>query len=98
MQIIITDNTVSYEKDDDDTLESIGVNIGDVFDVLDSCNGGWWIKTGRYTIPVTEAEAKYTQRHRIMMLVPTTLREVAVNKFILIASAVYVMHALRGLV
>lgn len=57
MQIIITDNTVTYETAND-TLESIGVNIGDVFDVLDSCNGGWWIKTGRYTIPVTKAEAK----------------------------------------
>lgn len=74
MQIIITDNTVSYEKDDDDTLESIGVNVGDVFNVLDSCEDGWWIKTGRYTVPV------YTQRHLIMMLVPTTLREVAVNE------------------
>ena len=57
MQIIITDNTVTYETAND-TLESIGVNIGDVFDVLDSCNGGWWIKTGRYTIPVTKDEAK----------------------------------------
>lgn len=57
MQIIITDNTVTYETTDD-TLEKIGVNIGDVFDVLDSCNGGWWIKTGRYTIPVTKDEAK----------------------------------------
>lgn len=57
MQIIITDNTVTYETVND-TLESIGVNIGDVFDVLGSCNSGWWIKTGRYTIPVTKAEAK----------------------------------------
>lgn len=57
MQIIITDNTITYETAKD-TLESIGVNIGDVFDVLDSCNGGWWIKAGRYTIPVTKAEAK----------------------------------------
>lgn len=57
MQIIITDNTVTYETAND-TLESIGVNIGDVFDVLDSCNGGRWIKTGRYTIPVTKDEAK----------------------------------------
>lgn len=57
MQIIITDNTITYESAND-TLESIGVNIGDVFDVLDSCNGGWWIKTGRYTIPVTKDEAK----------------------------------------
>lgn len=57
MQIIITDNTITYETAND-TLESIGVNIGDVFDVLDSCNGGWWIKTGRYTIPVTKDEAK----------------------------------------
>lgn len=54
MQIIITDNTITYETAND-TLESIGVNIGDV---LDSCNGGWWIKTGRYTIPVTKDEAK----------------------------------------
>ena len=60
MQIVITDNTVTYETAND-TLESIGVNIGDVFDVLDSCNGGWWIKAGRYTIPVTKAEAgRYT--------------------------------------
>ena len=57
MQIIITDNTITYETAND-TLESIGVNIGDVFDVLDSFNGGWWIKTGRYTIPVTKDEAK----------------------------------------
>lgn len=57
MQIIITDNTVTYETADD-TLESIGVNIGDVFDVLDSCTDGWWIKAGRYTIPVTKDEAK----------------------------------------
>lgn len=57
MQIIITDNTITYETAND-TLESIGVNIGDVFDVLDPCNGGWWIKTGRYTIPVTKDEAK----------------------------------------
>ena len=57
MQIIITDNTITYETAND-TLESIGVNIGDVFDVLDSCNGGWWIKTWRYTIPVTKDEAK----------------------------------------
>ena len=57
MQIIITDNTITYETANY-TLESIGVNIGDVFDVLDSCNGGWWIKTGRYTIPVTKDEAK----------------------------------------
>lgn len=57
MQIIITDNTVTYETAND-TLESIGVNIGDVFDVLDSCEDGWWIKTGRYTIPVTKAEAE----------------------------------------
>ena len=42
----------------------------------------------------------HSQRHRIMMLVPTTLREVAVNNypFILIVSAVYVVHALWGLV
>ena len=32
--------------------------MGDVFNVLDSCEDGWWIKTGRYTIPVTKAEAK----------------------------------------
>ena len=57
MQIIITDNTVIYEEDGD-TLEKIGVNVGDVFNVLDSCEDGWWIKTGRYTIPVTKAEAK----------------------------------------
>lgn len=39
------------------------------------------------------------ERHRIMMLVPTTLREVAVNNypFILIVSTVYVVHALWGL-
>lgn len=80
MQIIITDNTVIYEEKGD-TPEKIGVNVGDVFNVLDSCEDGWWIKTGRYTIPVTKAEAKvYTQRHLIMMLVPTTLREVAVNE------------------
>ena len=58
MQIIITDNTVSYEKDDDDTLESIGVNIGDVFEVLGPVSGGWWIKVGRYKVPVSKAEAK----------------------------------------
>lgn len=58
MQIIITDNTVSYEKGGGNTLESIGVNIGDVFDVLGTVSGGWWIKTRRYTIPVTKAEAK----------------------------------------
>ena len=52
MQIIITDNTVIYEEDGD-TLEKIAVNEGDVFNVLDSCEDGWWIKTGRYTIPVT---------------------------------------------
>lgn len=57
MQIIITDNTVIYEEDGD-TIEKIGVNVGDVFNVLDSCEDGWWIKTGRYTIPVTKAEAK----------------------------------------
>ena len=57
MQIIITDNTVIYEEDGD-TLEKIGVNVGDVFNVLDSCEDGWWIKTGRYTIPVTKAEPK----------------------------------------
>ncbi len=57
MQIIITDNTVIYEEDGD-TLEKIGVNVGDVFNVLDSCEDGWWIKTGRYTTPVTKAEAK----------------------------------------
>lgn len=57
MQIIITDNAVIYEEDGD-TLEKIGVNVGDVFNVLDSCEDGWWIKTGRYTIPVTKAEAK----------------------------------------
>lgn len=58
MQIIITDNTVSYEKDDDDTLESIGVNIGDVFEVLGTVSGGWWIKVGRNKVPVTKAEAE----------------------------------------
>ena len=52
-QIIITDNTVTYETAND-TLES----IGDVFDVLDSCNGGWWIKVRHYKVPVTKAEAK----------------------------------------
>ena len=57
MQIIITDNTVTYATAND-TLESIGVNIGDVFDVLDSCNGGWLIKAGRYIIPVAKAEAE----------------------------------------
>ncbi|HHZ7628755.1 TPA: hypothetical protein ACWL68_004467 [Escherichia coli] len=57
MQIIITDNTVIYEEDGD-TPEKIGVNVGDVFNVLDSCEDGWWIKTGRYTILVTKAEAK----------------------------------------
>ena len=57
MRIIITDNTVTYEEGDD-ALEKIGVNVGDVFDVLDSCEDGWWIKAGRYTIPVTKAEAK----------------------------------------
>ena len=57
MQIIITDNTVIYEEDGD-TLEKIGVNVGDVFNVLDSREDGGWIKTGRYTIPVTKAEAK----------------------------------------
>ena len=57
MQIIITDNTDIYEEDGD-TLEKIGVNVGDVFNVLDSCEDGGWIKTGRYTIPVTKAEAK----------------------------------------
>lgn len=34
MQIITTDNTVTYETTND-TLENIGVNIGDIFDVLD---------------------------------------------------------------
>lgn len=58
MQIVITDNTVSYEKDDDDTLESIGVNIGDVFDVLGPVSCGWWIKVGRYKVPVSKAEAE----------------------------------------
>ncbi|HBC7767046.1 TPA: hypothetical protein KEZ54_004365 [Escherichia coli] len=57
MQIIITDNTVTYETAND-TLESIGVNVGDVFDMLDSCNDGWWIKVGHYKVPVTKAEAK----------------------------------------
>ncbi len=41
------------------------------------------------------------ERHRIMVLVPTTLREVAVNNYLLIlliVSAVYVAHALWGLV
>lgn len=58
MQIIITDNTVAYEKGGDNTLESIGVNIGDVFDVLGAVSGGWWIKVGRNKVPVTKAEAK----------------------------------------
>lgn len=58
MQIIITDNTVSYEKDDDGTLESIGVNIGDVFEVLGPVSDGWWIKVGRCKVPVSKAEAK----------------------------------------
>ena len=53
MQIIITDNTATYEGNDD-SLES----IGDVFDVLDSCNGGWLIKEGRCIIQVAKAEAK----------------------------------------
>lgn len=44
------------------------------------------------------AVMSYSQRHRIMMLVPKTLREVAVDKFVLIISAVYVVHALCGLV
>lgn len=57
MQIIITDNTVTYEEDDD-ALEKIGVNVGDVFDVLDSCNGGWWIKVRHYKVPVTKDEAE----------------------------------------
>lgn len=57
MQIIITDNTVTYETAND-TLESIDVNIGDVFDVLDSCEGCWWIKVRHYKVPVTKAEAK----------------------------------------
>ena len=43
-------------------------------------------------------ESGDSNRHRIMMLVPTTLREVAVNKFVLIISAVYVVHALWRLV
>lgn len=59
MQIIITDNTVTYETAND-TLESIDVNIGDVFDVLDSCEGCWWIKVRHYKVPVTKAEAKNT--------------------------------------
>lgn len=53
MQIIITDNTVTYETTND-TLE----NIGDIFDVLDSCEGGWWIKVRHYKVPVTKAEAE----------------------------------------
>ena len=60
MQIIITDNTVTYETAND-TLESIVVNIGDVFDVFDvrdSCESGWWIKVGHYKVPVTKAEAE----------------------------------------
>lgn len=57
MRIIITDNTVTYETAND-TLESIGVNIGDVFDVLDSCEYGWWIKVRHYKVPVTKAEAE----------------------------------------
>lgn len=57
MQIIITDNTVTYETAND-TLESIDVNIGDVFDVLDSCEGCWWIKVRHYKVPVTKAEAE----------------------------------------
>lgn len=57
VQIIITDNTVTYETAIG-TLGSIGVNIGDVFDVLDSCEGGWWVKVGHYKVPVTKAEAK----------------------------------------
>lgn len=39
--IIITDNTVAYEKGGDNTLERIGVNIGDFFDVLGTVSGGW---------------------------------------------------------
>ena len=57
MQIVITDNTVTYETAND-TLESIGINIGDVFDVLDSCEDGWWIKVRHYKVPVTKAEAE----------------------------------------
>ena len=40
------------------------------------------------------------ERHRIMMLVPTTLRKVAVDNypFILIVIAVCVVHVLWGLV
>lgn len=57
MQIIITDNTVTYEEDDD-ALEKIGVKVGDVFDVLDSCEDGWWIKVRHYKVPVTKAEAE----------------------------------------
>lgn len=56
--IIITDNTVAYEKGGDNTLERIGVNIGDVFDVLGTVSGGWWIKVGRNKVPVTKAEAE----------------------------------------
>lgn len=58
MRIIITDNTVAYEKGGDNTLERIGVNIGDVFEVLGTVSGGWWIKVGRNKVPVTKAEAK----------------------------------------
>lgn len=57
MQIIITDNTVAYEKGGDNTLENIGVNIGDVFDVFGTVSDGW-IKVGRNKVPVTKAEAK----------------------------------------
>lgn len=64
MQIIITDNTITYETAND-TLESIGVNIGDVFDVLDSCNGGWWIKPGATLYRLLRMRRRYTQRHRI---------------------------------
>lgn len=58
MKVIITDNTVTYETSSD-SLDKIGVNVGDVYDAIDYDGYTWIIKVNNYTIPVTTEEAEF---------------------------------------
>lgn len=58
MKVIITDNTVTYETSSD-SLDKIGVNVGDVYDAIDYDGYTWIIKVNNYKVPVTTEEAEF---------------------------------------
>lgn len=58
MKVIITDNTVTYETSSD-SLDKIGVNVGDVYDAIDYDGYTWIIKVKNYKIPVSIKEAEF---------------------------------------